>query len=126
MSIFDRWARRIGENAAREALAEKQPQIRAAIVEAIEPALKRAVNGIVADYYRKTPRFRFIKYMQSEMLRIDPNMTPKRSFETARDTLNHFLADEKIEFGDGRYSWDKGGAIDLIHAYEIDHWERAA
>lgn len=126
MGVFDRWARRIGEDAAKSAWEDAKPEIHKAVVDAIEPIMSAAVNDIVADYYRKSPRFRFIKYMQAEMLRVDPKMGDSRSFEAARDTLNLFLKDDKIKFGDERYAWDKGGAIDLIHAYEIDHWESVA
>lgn len=124
MGLFDAWARRIGRDAAKQAYEESRPEIRKAIVEAVEPALKDAVQKIVAEYYRKSPRFRFIKYMQAEMLRVDPTMSAKLSFGTARNTLNEHLIDERIEFGDERYAWDRGGAVDLIHAYEIDHWEK--
>lgn len=125
MGIFDRWAKRIGERAAKDAWEQQKPAIHKAVVEALEPALKKAVGEIVAEYYRKSPRFRFIKYMQAEMERVDPTMNHKASFEAARDALNEYLRDEGVQFGDSQYAWDKGGAIDVIHGYEIDHWERA-
>jgi len=125
MGIVSRWAKDIGRKAAKRALEERKGEISEAIVEAVKPELTRAVERVVADHFRKSPRFRFIKYMQFELQRIDKNMSNKIAFRTARATLHEHLRDEKIEFGDERYAWGKGGAVDLIHAYEIDHWDRA-
>ena len=129
MGFFSTWARRIGRDAAKDAIESQKPTIEAAINEAVRAgvasAVDKAIKEAVADYYRKSPRFRFIKWMQLEMQQVDPTIGAKRSFEAARNTLNEHLRDEKIKFGDTRYAWDRGGAIDLIHAYEIDHWEAA-
>ena len=115
----------IGRDAAKKALKEAQPQMRAAIKAGVGSAVDSAVKEIVADLYEKSPQFRFIKYMQFELQRVDTTMSNKRAFRMAKQVLHDHLKDEGISFGDDRYAWDRGGAIDLIHAYEIDYWEAA-
>jgi len=63
MGIVSRWAKDIGRKAAKRALEERKGEISEAIVEAVKPELTRAVERVVADHFRKSPRFRFIKYM---------------------------------------------------------------
>ncbi len=126
MSILNRWAKRIGENAADEALKDAQPEIDKAMKDALEPLIKSAVEKVfktaLDDLYENSPRFRFVKWMQAELERVGKDMTHQQSFKMARDTLFEFLKDEKIEFGDSNFAWDRSAAIELIQAYEIDHW----
>ena len=48
-----------------------------------------------------------------------------RCKETASEALAEFLRDEQCAFGDVGYRWDRGGAIEVADAYEVDHWEAA-
>lgn len=44
----------------------------------------------------------------------------------ALDTLTAYLTDEKIEFGDPAYGWDRTCAHTVAEEMEIDHWEAAS
>ena len=115
MSILDYFIRRKVREIAPQVIRENLPAI-----------AERIAADMVKDLWSTEPRFRFLKWMQWEMQRVDPSLSAERSFAIAKETLRTNLADDKCEFGDPRFAWDEGGAIDLIHAYEIDHWERAA
>jgi hypothetical protein len=52
--------------------------------------------------------------------------TPAECRALARNSLAAFLADEKIEFGDPEYGWDRGCAHIVAEEMEIEHWERTA
>lgn len=114
MSILDRFIKR--------KVAEVAPQV---IRDNLPALVERVAKELVDDLWQNEPRYRFIKWMQWEMQRVDPNMSNERSFEVAKQTLILNLEDEKVDFGHPDYCWDEGGAKDLIHAYEIDHWESA-
>jgi hypothetical protein len=55
----------------------------------------------------------------------DRGVPPLKAAEMGKRVLAESMADEKISFGDPRYAWDANGAVDLAHAYEIDHWDAA-
>lgn len=84
-----------------------------------------AVRGVVQRMWDTNPHFRFIKWGQYELQRVDPTLTDEKAFYLSRDTINEHLADEKIKFGDDGYSWDEDGAKEIMQAYQIDHWEQA-
>lgn len=104
--------------------------LKPAIDRGVKQGVQRAIDGIDWDgAIRKAltgPEYKwfwFVKHMQGEMMRVDPSMDGKQAFDVAMVAYKDFLHDEKIEFGDPAYAWDKDGEIDLIHAMEIDHWE---
>lgn len=78
----------------------------------------------IREILRENPRFVFIKQMQARYQRRCPNLPDRRAFEIARDTLNSFLADDKIEFGDPRYDWSRSGA-DTLADEDLTYWEAA-
>lgn len=85
----------------------------------------KLVDDVVREELRKPKYawFWFVKHMQARLLEVDRSLSAKRSFQIAKQAYREFLKDEKIEFGDPRYDWTRHGARELIHAYEIDHWE---
>lgn len=84
------------------------------------------MSRAIMDALRKNPRIKFVKTMQMQMLGCDPKMDPREAWDAAVEALRNFLADEEISFGDPRYDWSRGGAVTIIHEYEIHHWETAA
>ena len=88
-------------------------------------AFKETIDGIIREMLAKPEYafFVFIKHIQAELIRVDPSLPSKEAMRLAKSVYNQALRDEKCAFGDERYAWDKSGAIDLAHAYEIDHWE---
>lgn len=73
-----------------------------------------------------SPQFIFIRQIQAELARHDRSLAGDEGLAMARNIFEQHLADEKAEFGDPRFSWDKDGAISLAHAYEIEYWDDEA
>ena len=90
-------------------------------------AFKETIDGIIQEMLAKPEYafFVFINHIQAELMRVDPKLSAKDAMRLAKGVYNQLLHDEKCAFGDDRYAWDKGAAIDVAHAYEIDHWEAA-
>lgn len=65
----------------------------------------------------------FVKRIQNCLLKADPSLTGKRSFDMALGVYRQHLRDENIKYGDPRFDWSADGARDLAQAYEIDYWE---
>jgi hypothetical protein len=104
----------IGTRAANEYLAS--PAFRERSTNAIDTA--------IADELRKPEYrwFRFVKAMQARLHEADPSLDPAVSIKTAMRTYRDFLADNKIEFGDPRFSWKTADAREVIEEYEIRYW----
>ena len=101
----------------------------------VETGVQQAVDSFIAsgkldkiidEAIAASPFMQFVLAMKNEMLRVDPKMSGKAAWDTAMRVYRDFLNDEKTKFGDPAFDWSKGGAVDLIHSYEIDHWEQVA
>jgi hypothetical protein len=99
--------------------------IQRTVEKTVRETIDRQVDAAVDRIVRNHPRFQFVKTMQLQMLGCDPQMNSRKAWNAAVEALNCFLADEDCEFGDPRFDWTRSGAVDLIHAYEIHHWEAA-
>jgi hypothetical protein len=93
--------------------------------QAIDNGIREGVKKAFINIIHSDPRFQFVKQIQMEFHRVDPSFNPLRSWDMAINVVRQHLEDEKIKFGDPAYSWDKSGAIELAHEYEIQHWESA-
>jgi len=94
--------------------------------EVVRRELPKIAQQVVADLWRTSPQFRFIKWTQQRLQEVDASLSDKDTFNIAKRAIRQHLADEKIEFGDPRYTWDRDGAREVAQAYEIDHWESVA
>jgi len=106
-----------------------QRGVKRGIEDAVESgAFRESIDQIVREMLAKPEYafFRFIKHIQAEMMRVDPKLPAREAMRLAKGVYNQHLKDEKCAFGDERYAWDKGAAIELAHAYEIDHWEQTS
>lgn len=77
----------------------------------------------IAKQMLKDPLVLFLKQIQWELMKVDPNLSPESAFSTAKVVLSEFLKDEKISFGDSKFDWDEEAAIELAWAYEIEYWD---
>lgn len=74
---------------------------------------------------RQNPRFMFVKRVQQRLLEASSTMNGRDSFNCAARIVREYLADEQIEFGDARYSWDRDAARTLAVECEISYWENS-
>lgn len=98
-------------------------KIERAVTDAVADGIDRHLDTAIDRAIAQSPVFQFLKAMQMQMLGCDPKMKPRDAWRVAQDTLRTFREEEECEFGDPRFDWSREGAIDLIHEYEIHHWE---
>lgn len=99
--------------------------IRRTVEKVVRETIDDHIEGAIDRAVAKNPRFQFVKTMQLQMLGVDPQMNRREAWNVAVDTLNDFLKDKGIKFGDPDYDWSRDGAVCLIHEMEIHHWESA-
>lgn len=99
------------------------PLIRRTVDKAISEAVDRHADAAIDRAIAASPVIQFIKAMQTQMLAVDPNMDAREAWNVACGTLRDFLHEEGVKFGDPAHDWTRDGAVDLIHEYEIHHWE---
>jgi hypothetical protein len=120
-------AAREGANAA---LAQHLPAIiEAAVAKAFEPSglLEQHIrDGLGLNLSNRTPmdRAQFIIAMGHRFR--DAGVRGEEMFRLARETLNDFLTDEGIAFGDPNYGWNRSCAITLVEECALQYWDRAA
>lgn len=114
-SVDRRPLSQVATDAARETVEEKLPGI---------------IGGIVA----KTLGFDLpdgvpLNRLQFELRVMKHLRQHGASFDNARaqalTAVAAYLSDEKIEYGDERYSWDGSAAREVADEYEVRHWEFA-
>ena len=99
------------------------PLIKRTVESAVIAQLPRHLDAAIDRAIANSPVIQFIKTMQMQMLACDPDMDVREAWNVAASTLRSFLSDENVKFGDPNYDWSRSGAVDLIHEYEIHHWE---
>lgn len=113
-------------------LSAKDTQRRESTQELVERvALKTATDyfksdkfgDVIRDVLAKNPRYQFTIAVARRFRAVDAAMKADDAFKLAVYTINQFLRDEKIDFGDARFSWGASAATILANEYEIDHWE---
>lgn len=99
--------------------------IRRSVEKAVQETIDQKLTEAINDAVDNNPRIKFVKAMQMQMLGCDPKMDPREAWNAAVEALKLFCEEEGCKFGDPRFDWTRAGAVDLIHEYEIHHWESA-
>lgn len=99
------------------------PLIKRAVTEVVEKSIPQHIDAAIDRALADNPRIQFIKTMQMQMLACDPDMDKREAWNVAVNTLRAFLEEEETKFGDPAFDWTRSGAVEMIHEYEIHHWE---
>lgn len=98
------------------------PLIRKTVLDVARPIIVEAVDEAI----RTSPLIQFIKAGQLRLLEKLVDVDHRQAWDLFRDALKAHLHDEKISFGDPRYSWTADDARDLADELIIQHAETAA
>lgn len=109
--MFAALARCIARNTVKQTVnvvAEKAARV------AVETVADKAIDRTI-DALFKHPRYPFIA--GGQLYLMEKGVSPKRAWNMAAKTLIEWLADEKIQFGDNRYSWNGTAGREIIAEY---------
>ena len=119
MSWFRRMIGRVVRNGVEQAVTEfvDSPQFR----EMVEAADRESLSKLPMD--RRLTSTGFIRCMALRFWEAG-HRDWVACKQVASRCLREYLADEKINYGDRRYAWDRSGAVEVAES-EIEHWEAA-
>lgn len=113
MSWFDRAIKRGADKGVSDYLAS--PRFKATV--------DKVFSEVIEKVIRENPKIAFLLAMNAHFRRVCPTMTFRKAQNCAIETLREYLAEEKIKFGDPRYSWTADAAVTVARDYQTDHWE---